>query len=290
MPRTKKVQQRQSSLVPGSCIDPAGLRYLEVLESQLEASLQSSLAEMQAVVQQVCRKAEMWYNDILRTVPMEVLMQPVTDADIEYREPYIPDMASLAQSVASTSSGFLSTASTSTDGKSSTLKQSRQRVGVTASTKSKRVAVKKKASPPGSCNAKPAKVARKVAGKKKKKASPPGSCSATPAKVVRKASTASSAYHTPLARTRIAQKSLPVVTPKFDIRKRPPATARTARQGEVLLSLSGSPVASRPPPALLPVHVHLEGGKVVKLKAESGSEDSVKQLCQAIQQCCGRKN
>lgn len=263
MPRTKKVQQRQSSLVPGSCIDPAGLRYLEVLESELEESLRSSLAEMQALVQQVCRKSEMWYNDILRTVPMEVLLQPLTDADTEYREPYIPDAASLARSVASSFSGFSSTASTSTDRKASTLKRSRQRVGVAASAKGKRVAVKK-ASPPGSCSSKPAKMARKV-------------------------STASYGYHTPLARARAARKSQLVVTPKFDIRKRPPASARTARKGEVLLSLSGSPVASRPPPAVLPVHVHIDGGKVVKVKAESHSEDSVKQLCRTIQQFCSRK-
>lgn len=242
------------------------MRYLEVLESQLQESLHAALAAEKAAVEQVCRRADMWYNDILRTVPMEVLMQPLTRADLEYREPYIPDAASVAVSLASSSSGFSSAASTSTESKPSTLTQTRRRVGVAASAKSKRVAAKKKASPPGSC-----------------------SSSAKPAKVARKASTASYGFHTPLARTRAARGSLPVVTPKFDIRKRPPASARAARQGEVLLSLSGSPIASKQAPVLQPVHVHVNGGQVVKLKAESSNDDSVKQLCRAIQQYCGRK-
>ncbi|XP_077538795.1 uncharacterized protein LOC144151568 [Haemaphysalis longicornis] len=266
MPRTKKPQPRQSSLISGGTLDPAGLRYLEVLESQMVESLHAALAAEKAAVEQVCRRADMWYNDILRTVPMEVLMQPLTRADLEYREPYIPDAASVAASLASSSSGFSSAASTSTESKPSTLTQTRRRVGVAASAKSKRVAAKKKASPPGSC-----------------------SSSAKPAKVARKASTASYGFHTPLARTRAARGSLPVVTPKFDIRKRPPASARAARQGEVLLSLSGSPIASKQAPVILPVHVHVNGGQVVKLKAESSNDDSVKQLCRAIQQYCGRK-
>ncbi|XP_077540696.1 uncharacterized protein LOC144152968 [Haemaphysalis longicornis] len=267
MPRTKKPRPRQSSLISGCTLDPAGLRYLEVLESQLQESLHAALAAEKAAVEQVCRRADMWYNDILRTVPMEVLIQPLTRADLEYREPYIPDAASVAVSLASSSSGFSSAASTSTERKPSTVTQTRRRVGVAASAKSKRVVAKKKASPLGSGS----------------------SSSAKPAKVARKASTASHGFHTPLARTRAARRSLPVVTPKFDIRKRPPASARAARQGEVLLSLSGSPIASKQAPALLPVHVHLDGGQVVKLKAESSNDDSVKQLCRAIQQYCGRK-
>lgn len=247
---------------------------MEVLAAQLEESLDVALATEKAAVQQVCRRADMWYNDLLRTVPMEVLMQPSTKADIQFRERFIPDAASLALSIVSSSSGFSSAASLSTDGKASTsadekpstLRQTRRRIGVVASAKGKRVAVKKKASPLGSC-----------------------SSSAKPAKVARKASTASYGFHTPLARTRAARGSLPVVTPKFDIRKRPPASARMARQGEVLLSLSGSPIASKPAPAILPVHVHLDGGQVVKLKAEPSNDDSVKQLCRAIQQFCGRK-
>lgn len=271
MPRTKKPLPRQSSLISGSTLDPAGLWYLEVLERQLQESLHVALASEKAAVEQVCRQADMWYNEILRTVPTEVLMQPFTRADLEYREPYVPDAASMAASLASSSSGFSSAASMSTEGKqSSTLMQTRRRVAVAASAKSKRVAAKKKASPLGSGGSSI-------------------SSSAKPAKVARKASTASYGFHTPLARTRAARGSLPVVTPKFDIRKRPPASARAARRGEVLLSLSGSPIASKPAPALLPVHVHLDGGQVVKLKAESSNDDSVKQLCRAIQQYCGRK-
>ncbi|XP_077550949.1 uncharacterized protein LOC144164339 [Haemaphysalis longicornis] len=210
----------------------------------------------------------MWYNDILRTVPMEVLMQPLTRADLECREPYIPDAASVAVSLASSSSGFSSAASTSTESKPSTLTQTQRRVGVAASAKSKRVAAKNKTLPLGSSSS---------------------SSSAKPAKVARRASTASYGFHTPLARTRAARRSLPVVKPKFDIRKQPPASARAARQGEVLLSLAGSPIASKPAPVLLPVHVHVNGGQVVKLKAESGNDDSVKQLCRAIQQTCSLK-
>lgn len=270
MPRTKKFKPRMSSLVPGSTFDPKALRYLEAMESELEESLQSSLASERAATEQVCRKVDMWYNNILRTVPMEVLLEPFSAADRECLK--VPDLGSisLAPTVASHSSCTASTSSeekpslASAEEQPSTARQTRRRVAVAASTKGKRVAVKKKLSPPGSSSVKPQKMARKV-------------------------STAGYSFRTPLARTRAARGSLPIVTPKFDIRKRPPATARAARQGETLLSLSGSPVASKPAGAVLPVHIHINEGQVVKLKAESGSDESVKQLCRAIQQYCALK-
>lgn len=270
MPRTKKFKpQRVSSLVPGSSFNPKMSRYLEVLESELEETLQSSLAAERAATEQICRKVDMWYNNILRTVPMEVLLEPFKASDHECLKLPDIDAPSLAPTMASHSSCTASSSEekpslASAEEQPSTARQTRRRVGAAPSTKGKRVAVKKKLSPAGSCSAKPQKMARKV-------------------------SSAAYSFRTPLARTRVARGSLPIVTPKFDIRKRPPATARAARQGETLLSLSGSPVASKPAGAVVPVHVHLNGGQVVKLKAESGSDESVKQLCRAIQQYCALK-
>lgn len=69
-----------------------------------------------------------------------------------------------------------------------------------------------------------------------------------------------------------------VIRPKFDIRK-PPTTARGARQGETLVSLKGSPVQVK---TAEPIHVHVKKGKVVEVKT-SNEDPSVKELCKAIE-------
>lgn len=264
MTRTKRVvKSRQSSLLPGSSVNPEGLRYLEVLVSELEVTLQNSLAMEHAMTDRLRRRADMWMNRIVQTVPMEELMQPFTEADREYLQPP-SDVFSLPTSLAASSSSA-SAQSTSAEEKPSTSKRTRPRPAV-ASAKGKKVAK------------------RSGVGKKTALEAASGPKLRKP---VRKSSAASLGFHTPLARTRAAKGSLPVITPKFDIRKRP-VSARAARQGETLLSLSGSPVETKG--AVAPVHVHLSNkGRVVKLKAGNSMDDTVKQLCRVIQEYCGKK-
>uniref|UniRef100_A0A1E1XDZ9 Borealin C-terminal domain-containing protein n=1 Tax=Amblyomma aureolatum TaxID=187763 RepID=A0A1E1XDZ9_9ACAR len=254
MPRTKKGLPRNSSLLPGTTLNPDSMRYLEVMVNELQCTMDSSIATAQAVVNQIHSQVDMWYDNIMRVVPEEILNRP-------YRE--FQNAGVLLPTLETTSLSALSAASgateTSADSKSSTCKQPRLKK-VAASAKAKRA---------------PSQRGSMVAGGKKKASDEPAG--SKPRKMVRKAS-----MHTPIMMQRTAGR-LPVVTPKFDIRKRP-ATARKARQGETLLSLSGSPVNSKPVEA--PIHVHINKGKVVKLMADASSSSSVQKLCKAIQSLC----
>lgn len=256
MPRTKKARPRNSSLLPGSTLDADTVRYLEVMVSELQCTMDSSIASVEAVANQICLQVDMWYDNIIRTVPEDILNRPYMEVLESGSVIPIPDTTALSSILSTTSS----VSKTSADSKPSGSIKPRPKKLV-ASAKAKRAPSQR-----GS-----------MAGSKKKASDE--LASSKPRKMLRKAS-----MHTPTM-TRNAAGRLPVVTPKFDIRKRP-ATARKARQGETLLSLSGSPVHSKPVEA--PVHVHIGKGKVVKLVADTSNDLSVQKLCRAIQELCDK--
>uniref|UniRef100_A0A023FVV0 Borealin C-terminal domain-containing protein n=1 Tax=Amblyomma parvum TaxID=251391 RepID=A0A023FVV0_AMBPA len=253
MPRTKKALARNSSLLPGTTISPDSIRYLEVMVDELQCTMDNSIATAKAIADNICRQVDMWYDNVKRLVPEEILNRSY----MEVRDSgfIIPTPDTTAFSAFSATSNGTETYADST---SSASMQPRLKK-LAASAKARR-APSQRAS---------------VAGGKKKALDEPASSKQR--NLMRKAS-----MHTP-AMTRNMTGKLSVVTPKFDIRKRP-ATARKPRQGETLLSLSGSPVNSKT--VETPVHVHLGNGKVVKMMADPSSKASVEKLCKAIQELC----
>uniref|UniRef100_A0A023FSP3 Borealin C-terminal domain-containing protein n=1 Tax=Amblyomma parvum TaxID=251391 RepID=A0A023FSP3_AMBPA len=250
MPRTKKPGPRDSSLLPGTTVSPDSIRYLELMVDELQCTMDNSVATARAIANRICSQVDIWYNNLIRTVPEEILNKPYMELrDSGYLFP-MPDTTAL-----STFSATSSNAQTSAESTSSASMQTRLKK-LAASGKAKRA---------------PSQHGSVARGKKKASDEPVGS---KPKKMQRKAS-----MHTPV-RTRHTAGKLPVVTPKFDIRKRP-ATARKARKGETLLSLSGSPVDSQLVEA---IHIHMANGKVKLTPAASSS--SVQELCKAIQGLC----
>uniref|UniRef100_A0A131YET7 Borealin C-terminal domain-containing protein n=1 Tax=Rhipicephalus appendiculatus TaxID=34631 RepID=A0A131YET7_RHIAP len=251
MPRTKKPKPRQSSLLPGTALGVDQIKYLECMVRELECTLESSRLAMQEKVDRICRNADLWYDRIIRTVPEEILKRP-------FREVW--DTAVPITNISATSS--LSVPSTSADTETSldtnplTATRARQRALV-ASAKAKKAASQR----------------RSTVSKKTSDVAPGAPKSAKKARKV--------SLRTPLVHTH-STAGRPVVTPKFNIRKRPPS-ARPVRRGETLMSLSGSPVEAKP--SAVPIHVHINNGQVVKVTAR---DSSLNELCKAIKTLCDK--
>uniref|UniRef100_A0A0C9R1T2 Borealin C-terminal domain-containing protein n=1 Tax=Amblyomma americanum TaxID=6943 RepID=A0A0C9R1T2_AMBAM len=253
MPRTKKGHSRDSSLLPGTTVSPESIRYLEVMVDELKCTMDSSVAAAKAIAKQIHRQADMWFDNMMRMVPEEILNRPYMEVlDSGFIIP-TPETTAV-----STAGATLNGTETSGDSTSSASMQSRLKK-LAASAKTKRA---------------PSQRGSMAKGKKKASEEP---ASSKPRKMMRKAS-----MHTPTTTRRMTGK-FPVVTPKFDIRKRP-ITARKARQGEMLLSLLGSPVNSKT--VEVTIHVHLNNGEVMKVVADPNSNSSVQKLCKTIKELC----
>lgn len=223
--------------------------------SELECTVESCIEASQGIADRICRNVDMWYDSILRTVPEEILNRPYMEVWDSVSP--IPDF-SVATASASAASASSAATETSSHARPLTATRLRQKTAV-ASAKAKRAGSQR----------------RSTGMKKKLTDEAPGS--AKPAKKARKVS-----MHTPVYPTRRGA-GLPVVTPKFDIRKRP-TTARPVRRGETLLSLSGSPVEAKT--SVVPIHVHINKGQVVKVMASNSGDSSVQELCKAIKNLC----
>ncbi|XP_050027083.1 uncharacterized protein [Dermacentor andersoni] len=256
MPRTKKPKPRQSSLLPGCALGAEQIRYLECMVSELECTVESCLEATQGIADRICRNVDMWYDGIIRTVPEEILNRPYREVWDSVPVAAVPDFTT-ALSAASASSA---STETSSDARPLTATRLRQKTLV-ASAKAKRAGSQR-------CSTGP---------KRKVTDEAPGSTK--PAKKTRKVS-----VHTPVYHTRKGA-GLPVVTPKFDIRKRPAAT-RPVRRGETLLSLSGSPVEAKT--SAVPIHIHINKGQVVKVTASNNGDTAVQELYKAIKNLCGK--
>lgn len=257
MPRTKKPKARQSSLLPGTALNVDQIKYLQCMVRELECTLENSRLAMQEKVDRICRNVDLWYDRIIRTVPEEILKRPFR----EVWDTAVP-ITNISPATSSLLVASVSSADTETslDTKPLTATRVRQRALV-ASGKTKQAASQRR-----SANL-------------KKKASNEAPGAPKSAKKARKVS-----LRTPVMHTRTTT-GLPVVTPKFDIRKRP-ATARPVRRGETLLSLSGSPVEAKQ--SAVPIHIHINNGQVVKVTASNTRDSSLNELCKAIKSLCDK--
>ncbi|XP_037280983.2 uncharacterized protein LOC119174252 [Rhipicephalus microplus] len=251
MPRTKKPRPRRSSLLHGKALSPDQIKYLECMVRELECTLESSRLAMQEKTDRICRNVDLWYDRIIRTVPEEILKRPFR----EVWDTAVPIMNMSATSSVSVASTSLPDGEVPPDPKPSTATTVRQRA-ILASAKAKKTASQR----------------RSAISKKKASDEALGVPKST--KRARKAS-----VRTPVLHTRTTT-GVPIVTPKFDIRKRP-ASARPVRRGETLLSLSGSPVEAKT--SGVPIHVHVNNGQVVKVTTR---DKSLNELCKAIKTLC----
>ncbi|XP_072143785.1 uncharacterized protein [Dermacentor andersoni] len=69
-------RSRPSSPLPGADTDTDQLRYLVSMVKELECVLESTFATTQAYAHRICRNVDMWFDNIIRTVPKEVLDRP----------------------------------------------------------------------------------------------------------------------------------------------------------------------------------------------------------------------
>ncbi|XP_037518852.1 uncharacterized protein LOC119395907 isoform X2 [Rhipicephalus sanguineus] len=257
MPRIKKTKPRQSSLLPGTALGVDQIKYLKCMVTELECALESSRVSMQEKVNRICRNVDLWYDRIIRTVPEDILKRPFR----EVWDTAVP-ITNVSSATTSLSTASVCSADTETSLGTKPLTATRLRSKqVVASAKAKRAA--------SQC--------RSANSKKKASDEAPGVPKS--AKKARKVS-----MRTPVVHTRTTT-GLPIVTPKFDIRKRP-ATVRPARRGETLLSLSGSPVEAKP--SAVPIHIHINNGQVVKVVASNAGDPSLKELCKAVKNLCDK--
>ncbi|KAH6929236.1 hypothetical protein HPB50_025203 [Hyalomma asiaticum] len=191
MPRTKKTKPRQSSLLPGCTLGHEQIRYLECLVSELECTVERNCQAVQSAVDRINRSVDMWYDNIIRTVPDEILNRPFR----ELWDSSVPLPKALPSSITvSTVTPSPTDTELSSDMKPLTATRLRQKA-VVASAKAKRAGSQRRSNV------------------SKKKAVDEMPSAAKPPKRARKGS-----MHTPLLHPRRAAGAPPIVTPKFDIR------------------------------------------------------------------------
>ncbi|XP_065311583.1 uncharacterized protein [Dermacentor albipictus] len=124
MPRTKKLGARshQPSPLHGADTNSDQVRHLELMVKELECTLESTFATTQANARRICRNVDMWYDNIIRTVPKEVLNRPYKEVWDSISPSPTPDM-SVATALLPSSAGSSVVASASADGEASTSKQ-----------------------------------------------------------------------------------------------------------------------------------------------------------------------
>lgn len=226
--------------------------------SELECTVERNCQAVQSAVDRINRSVDMWYDNIIRTVPDEILNRPFR----ELWDSSVPLPKAFPSSITvSTVTPSPTDTELSSDMKPLTATRLRQKA-VVASAKAKRAGSQRRSNV------------------SKKKAADEMPSAAKPPKRARKGS-----MHTPLLHPRRAAGAPPIVTPKFDIRKRP-TTARAARRGEILLSVSGSPVEAKP--SNVPIQVHINNSQVVKVVASDTTDPSLKELCKAIKNLCDK--
>ncbi|XP_037518858.1 uncharacterized protein LOC119395912 [Rhipicephalus sanguineus] len=205
---------------------------------------------MQEKTDRICRNIDMWFDNIIRTVPEEVLNRPFRDV-WDTSIPIPTSEVSLASASLATSAMSASATASSLPVTNSSLDE--------PSTSEKL--------PKGQV---PANETKKKVGHH--------DCpiSSKPLQVLH-----GGRMRTPLSQLRATGRA-PLVRPKFDIREKP-TSAREPRLGETLMSLQGSPVTSGRPQ----VHLLLnKDDEVTEVRAEDMNNPKVKRLCEAIEELC----
>lgn len=238
MARKKKANAGPPSIPRTTSLGPEELEYLQRMVCELQATLEKCRGAMEEKTDKICRNVDQWFNQIISTVPDEILQRPLrevwdTAAEILCVSPATPSVPKSLDSEPTTSKRLMKSIH---GAKGKAKNAARQRGSFTT---------ENRASHKTLAGAKPGKKAAKVKLR-------------APALHIRTST------------------GLPRITPKFDIRK-PPATARSARKGETLVSLSGSPVREKSFTA--PIHVHINKGRVVTVTSRDPTMTS---LCKAV--------
>lgn len=183
------------------------LRYPELLIQELELTMRTTEADMDAIVERTCTKIDNWYANILRTVPEEILNTPFREA-WGNTLPATPQCSMASESLTSCAESAVSAilAASNYLGEEPPNTEEMPHAEDAATAEAKKV---------GEARSKPSRVHEKPR------------------------------MRTTLTK-RDAGGRLPVVRPKLDIREKP-ANARKPRPGETLVSLRGSPVVCEGP-------------------------------------------
>ncbi|XP_065281362.1 uncharacterized protein [Dermacentor albipictus] len=247
MPRTKVPhgRPRQSSHLHGADTEKEEIKHLERQVKELQRTLKEAIATTEENASRICHEVDLWYDNIIRTVPEEVLNRPYRENwDSLVQNP--PPHMSVASTTLKSSCGPSALASTCAESEASTSNQ----LGYTTETK----------------------VAATIEAKKEESETHPTTSNLPEAQFEK-------SLGSPIAEVQDGGHA-PGIRAKFDITKKP-ANARKARPGEILLSLKGSPVSTKPAEVVL--CVHLDETDEIQRSAGEITDESVKDLCKAIE-------
>ncbi|CAN7937348.1 unnamed protein product, partial [Ixodes hexagonus] len=239
MPRTKQAVRRKSrsSVVAEQAAHRSMLEYFETVKSDVDTDMSRYLEQIRTGAEALCLKSDVYFDRVVKKFKDTGLLEMNFLELMGEKEPdpfAYTDSDSASCSTAPPSTGGFSSGAT----RSTVRKQTKGRVRVAK-------------------NMSGGRSKRRTKGAVKKSLSEDRQ-----PRERKKSRSGSHLARTPSVKSRSALR--PVITPKFDVRRgRTPSVTRKARKGEVLVSLSGSPVQNENPAPLKPtILLPLANGKV----------------------------